>query len=212
MIATAAASGIGDLSIRGLLTMFLPVLVVAWAVTLLSTPLIRVLAIETGVVDRPDEERKIHRRPIAYLGGVAVFLGLLAGIAASYAIDMPASFRPIPITIVLGMIEYPSVSGAILQVLTDAALAAAAALCVGFLVLGILPSIERVFHITTGMTLAELRDPRRPLLRELQQRAPGTYDHSMQVASIGHFSIAREEILHHTFEAFRYLSDRGEPW
>ena len=104
MIATAAASGIGDLSIRGLLTMFLPVLVVAWAVTLLSTPLIRVLAIETGVVDRPDEERKIHRRPIAYLGGVAVFLGLLAGIAASYAIDMPASFRPIPITIVLGMI------------------------------------------------------------------------------------------------------------
>ncbi|MDP7574544.1 MAG: hypothetical protein QF723_05495, partial [Phycisphaerales bacterium] len=101
MIATAAASGIGDLSIRGLLTMFLPVLVVAWAVTLLSTPLIRVLAIETGVVDRPDEERKIHRRPIAYLGGVAVFLGLLAGIAASYAIDMPASFRPIPITIVL---------------------------------------------------------------------------------------------------------------
>ncbi|MDP6987352.1 MAG: HDIG domain-containing protein [Phycisphaerales bacterium] len=86
--------------------------------------------------------------------------------------------------IVLGMIEYPSVADAILQVLADAAQAAAAALCVGFLVLGILPSIERVFHITTGMTLAELRDPRRPLLRELQQRAPGTYDHSLQVASI----------------------------
>jgi len=57
-------------------------------------------------------------------------------------------------------------------------------MCVGFLVLGILPSVERIFHITTGMTLAELRDPRRPLLRELQQRAPGTYDHSLQVASI----------------------------
>jgi hypothetical protein len=86
--------------------------------------------------------------------------------------------------IVLGMIEYPSVIDAIMQVLADAAQSGAAALCVGFLVLGILPSIERVFHITTGMTLAELRDPRRPLLRELQQRAPGTYDHSMQVASI----------------------------
>ena len=104
MIETAAASGVGDLSIRGLLTMFLPVLVVAWAVTLLSTPLIRAIAIETGVVDHPDDARKIHRRPIAYLGGVAVFLGLLGGIAASYAIDMPASFRPIPITVVLGMI------------------------------------------------------------------------------------------------------------
>jgi len=86
--------------------------------------------------------------------------------------------------IVLGMIEYPSVIVALWQVLGDAAQGAAAALCVGFLVLGILPSIERIFHITTGMTLAELRDPRRPLLRELQQRAPGTYDHSMQVASI----------------------------
>ena len=104
MIATTAAASIDDLTIRGLISMFLPVLVVAWAVTLLSTPLIRALAIETGVVDHPDEARKIHSKPVAYLGGVAVFLGLLAGIAVSYAIDMPASFRPIPIAIVLGMI------------------------------------------------------------------------------------------------------------
>ncbi|MEM7228815.1 MAG: HDIG domain-containing metalloprotein [Planctomycetota bacterium] len=55
---------------------------------------------------------------------------------------------------------------------------------VGFLLLGILPSIERWFDITTGMTLAELRDPRQPLLRQLQQKAPGTYNHSLQVASI----------------------------
>jgi len=82
------------------------------------------------------------------------------------------------------MIELPSVMSAWTQVVSDAAQAGGVAMCVGFLVLGILPSIERVFHITTGMTLAELRDPRRPLLRELQQRAPGTYDHSLQVASI----------------------------
>ncbi|MBT4768325.1 MAG: undecaprenyl/decaprenyl-phosphate alpha-N-acetylglucosaminyl 1-phosphate transferase [Phycisphaerae bacterium] len=104
MIATAAAASIDDLTIRGLISMFLPVLVVAWAVTLLCTPLIRALAIETGVVDHPDEARKIHSKPVAYLGGVAVFFGLLAGIAVSYAIDMPASFRPIPIAIVIGMI------------------------------------------------------------------------------------------------------------
>ncbi|MBT5657377.1 MAG: undecaprenyl/decaprenyl-phosphate alpha-N-acetylglucosaminyl 1-phosphate transferase [Phycisphaerae bacterium] len=104
MIATAAAASIDDLTIRGLISMFLPVLVVAWAVTLLCAPLIRALAIETGVVDHPDEARKIHSKPVAYLGGVAVFFGLLAGIAVSYAIDMPASFRPIPIAIVIGMI------------------------------------------------------------------------------------------------------------
>ncbi len=104
MIATTAAASVDDLTIRGLISMFLPVLVVAWAVTLLCTPLIRALAIETGVVDHPDEARKIHSKPVAYLGGVAVFFGLLAGIAVSYAIDMPASFRPIPIAIVIGMI------------------------------------------------------------------------------------------------------------
>ncbi|MEM9167751.1 MAG: HDIG domain-containing metalloprotein [Planctomycetota bacterium] len=52
------------------------------------------------------------------------------------------------------------------------------------LVLFILPSLERMFDITTGMTLIELRDPKQPLLRELQRRAPGTYNHSLNVASI----------------------------
>ncbi|MCH2136421.1 MAG: HDIG domain-containing protein [Phycisphaerales bacterium] len=87
-------------------------------------------------------------------------------------------------TLLLGMIESPAISASIMQVLIAAVQAAAAALGVGFLLLGILPSIEKLFHITTGMTLAELRDPRRPLLRQLQQRAPGTWEHSMQVATI----------------------------
>jgi len=86
--------------------------------------------------------------------------------------------------LLLGMVESPAISSVIVQVLIDALQAGAAALGVGFLLLGILPSIERLFHITTGMTLAELRDPRRPLLRQLQQLAPGTWEHSMQVASI----------------------------
>jgi putative nucleotidyltransferase with HDIG domain len=34
------------------------------------------------------------------------------------------------------------------------------------------------------MTLIELRDPKQPLLRELQRRAPGTYNHSLNVANI----------------------------
>ncbi|MEM9373141.1 MAG: HDIG domain-containing metalloprotein, partial [Planctomycetota bacterium] len=59
-----------------------------------------------------------------------------------------------------------------------------AGLLVGGVTLFILPFIERAFDITTGMTLIELRDPKQPLLRELQQRAPGTYNHSLNVASI----------------------------
>ena len=56
---------------------------------------------------------------------------------------------------------------------------------VGVLTLALLPTIERVFDVTTGMTLIELRDSKQPLLRQLQQRAPGTYNHSLNVAAIG---------------------------
>ena len=57
-------------------------------------------------------------------------------------------------------------------------------LLVGFLAMGLLPTMEQWFGRVTGMTLAELRDPRHPLLQELAARAPGTYDHSLQVASL----------------------------
>jgi putative nucleotidyltransferase with HDIG domain len=57
-------------------------------------------------------------------------------------------------------------------------------LAIGVLTLALLPAIERSFEVTTGMTLIELRDPKQPLLRQLQQRAPGTYNHSLNVASI----------------------------
>lgn len=69
-------------------------------------------------------------------------------------------------------------------VLTDALFAAAAGLAVGFIVLGILPFIERAFRITTSMTLLELSDTGHPLLRKLAQEAQGTYNHSMQVATL----------------------------
>ncbi len=57
-------------------------------------------------------------------------------------------------------------------------------LLIGFLAMGLLPTMERWFDRVTGMTLAELRDPRHPLLQELAARAPGTYDHSLHVASL----------------------------
>ncbi|HYO09218.1 MAG TPA: HDIG domain-containing protein [Tepidisphaeraceae bacterium] len=60
----------------------------------------------------------------------------------------------------------------------------AAGIAVGFVVLGILPFIERAFRITTSMTLLELADASTPLLRRLSVEAPGTYNHSLQVATI----------------------------
>jgi hypothetical protein len=50
------------------------VFVVAFLVTLLSTPFVRKLAISMEIIDKPNEARKQHKYPIAYLGGFAVFL------------------------------------------------------------------------------------------------------------------------------------------
>ena len=60
----------------------------------------------------------------------------------------------------------------------------AAGFAAGFVVLGILPFIEKAFRITTGMTLLELADASQPLLRRLALEAPGTYDHSLGVATL----------------------------
>ena len=49
---------------------------------LILTPVVRALALRTGFVDNPGE-RKIHTTPIAYGGGIAVALALLAGVAAA---------------------------------------------------------------------------------------------------------------------------------
>lgn len=44
--------------------------------------------------------------------------------------------------------------------------------------------IERGFDVTTDLTLLELSDTNRPLLKELSLRAPGTFNHSLQVANL----------------------------
>jgi UDP-GlcNAc:undecaprenyl-phosphate GlcNAc-1-phosphate transferase len=42
----------------------------------------RKLALANGIVDLPDARRKAHAKPVAYLGGLAIFLGWLAGLVA----------------------------------------------------------------------------------------------------------------------------------
>ena len=58
----------------------MPVFYVSFLASVILTPLMRVLAHRYGVVDDPDGKRKVHTQPIAYLGGVSIFLGWLAGV------------------------------------------------------------------------------------------------------------------------------------
>ncbi|BAQ60015.1 membrane protein containing HD superfamily hydrolase domain [Geminocystis sp. NIES-3708] len=52
------------------------------------------------------------------------------------------------------------------------------------LALGISPYLERFFDLITPIRLAELSNPNRPLLKRLATEAPGTFQHTMFVASL----------------------------
>ena len=58
------------------------ILLVTAAVTYLSTPLVRRLAIKIGAVP-PARERDVHEVPIPRMGGLAMYLGVAAGLLAA---------------------------------------------------------------------------------------------------------------------------------
>src|SRR5262245_50885389 len=59
----------------------------ALGLALYFTPIIRRAALRYGVVDRPDEKLKQHRAPIAYLGGVSIFLSFLFALAFTFEFE-----------------------------------------------------------------------------------------------------------------------------
>jgi len=69
-------------------------------------------------------------------------------------------------------------------VLTQLSLAFVNALISPVLTYGLLIFFERAFSVTTDLTLIELSHFNHPLLRQLAEKAPGTYHHSMTIASL----------------------------
>lgn len=62
------------------LIQFWPVFLLSMGGALILTPIMRRLALANGIVDLPDARRKAHAKPVAYLGGLAIFLGWLTGL------------------------------------------------------------------------------------------------------------------------------------
>ncbi|QQS08373.1 MAG: undecaprenyl/decaprenyl-phosphate alpha-N-acetylglucosaminyl 1-phosphate transferase [Phycisphaerales bacterium] len=97
---------------------YIGVFFIAFLGTLLVTPIMRRLAVSHGIIDRPNEARKVHKQPIAYLGGVAVYAGLMLGILFSYIgpripglltthatthTDFAGDVAPVPLSVLLGL-------------------------------------------------------------------------------------------------------------
>ena len=93
-------------SVLDLLNNYAVVFIAAFVVTLLATPIVRRIALRANVTDRPGDPRKMHASPVPYLGGVAVFVGLIAAVAISYLFldGVAAGYRQIPFAVVLGMV------------------------------------------------------------------------------------------------------------
>ncbi len=66
---------------------YLGLIAIAALVTLLVTPIVRAVSTRFGLVDRGGG-RKVHTTPISRLGGVALFIGVSAGIAAQVLGEM----------------------------------------------------------------------------------------------------------------------------
>jgi putative nucleotidyltransferase with HDIG domain len=71
-----------------------------------------------------------------------------------------------------------------LKLLTDLAMAFSGGIASAIITVGIAPVMEMTFHYTTDITLLELANLDRPILRRLMLEAPGTYHHSVIVGSL----------------------------
>jgi cyclic-di-AMP phosphodiesterase PgpH len=72
----------------------------------------------------------------------------------------------------------------LVEIATTTAFGMANGLVSASLTILLLPLAETLTHITTDLTLLELSDPSRPLLRRLSLEAPGTYAHSVAMANL----------------------------
>jgi putative nucleotidyltransferase with HDIG domain len=128
----------------------------------------------------------------AFVGSEALFLTLVGGAAAALSVQRVRrrSQAYYSIAIVAAVYALTAVvSGAAeghaaAAMGRSAALGAINALVSAALAMLVLPLGERFTRSTTDLTLLELADPDRPLLRRLATEAPGTYAHSVAMANL----------------------------
>lgn len=51
--------------------------IISTLISFIATPIMRKIAIKVGAVDIPKDERRVHKKGIPYLGGVAIYLGVI---------------------------------------------------------------------------------------------------------------------------------------
>ena len=89
---------------------FWPVLVVSFGCSLAATWLCKKVAIKFGIVDKPDDLVKTHKKPVAYLGGIGILLGLAVGILVGIYFLEPGAFYKRSFRLLLGILAGGSIA------------------------------------------------------------------------------------------------------
>jgi cyclic-di-AMP phosphodiesterase PgpH len=118
-----------------------------------------------GLVGAAMAGRLRSREELAMLGGA---VGLTQGIVY-LMIALTFSLAPSPVWYI---------------VLTSSALQGLLGVACSIIALGLSPYLENLFDLITPIRLAELSNPNRPLLKRLASDAPGTFQHTLFVASL----------------------------
>lgn len=134
-----------------------------------------------GIVAAAVAGRLRSREELAFLGGI---VGISQGSA----------------NLIFNLILSASAGTIWYFVLPEALMIGVSGVAWSVIALGVSPYLERLFDLVTPIRLAELANPNRPLLKRLATEAPGTFQHTLFVASLAE-AAARE--LHCNVELVR---------
>jgi cyclic-di-AMP phosphodiesterase PgpH len=124
--------------------------------------------------------------------GSILFFGLVGGVAGAIGIRAVRRRRHLYVTVavvaaasILASITVGLLQGwATVTIVASALLGSLMALASAALAMLVMPLAESATRITTDLTLLELSDLGRPLLRRLALEAPGTWAHSLAMANL----------------------------
>ena len=132
--------------------------------------------------------RHRHLTVTGFLVGVAQAVGYTLSLTLIHIMpDIPkflTMFGTAPLTLPAGTSLQDNIFPSITQLSQSALFEFFAGLALAILAIGVMPFLEDIFGLVTPQRLAELAEADQPLLKELEEKAPGTYQHSLAVANL----------------------------
>ena len=127
------------------------------------------------------------------IGGLvaAIFAGRLRSREAIARLGIAVGLFQAGVYLTINLILSASAATIWSAILPDALICGLFGIVWSIIAIGVSPYLERFFDIITPIRLAELSNPNLPLLKRLATEAPGTFQHTMFVASLAE-AAARE--------------------